>query len=329
MHGEVRGLVRCLPLDGLRVLVTGGAGFIGSNLVKRLLERGYQVIVLDNLSTGSLENIRAFLGDVEFIKGDVRSFDDIASAAKKADVVVHLAALINVAESLEKPDPYFEVNVTGTYNVAKASKNADTVIFASSSAVYGDPEKIPISEEHPLKPKSPYAASKVAGEAFINSFSSIYGYRPVIFRLFNVYGPKQSRGYAGVIVEFIRRALAGQPLVIFGSGEQIRDFIHVDDVTSAIVGAIASGRATGVYNIGSGEGVSINQLAELVIKLTGVEGLSVKYLPPMPGDINVSISDITKAKRGLGFEPKVELEDGLRGLIHYYKNLIGLNEEPH
>jgi len=305
-------------LDTLRIVVTGGAGFIGSHLVRRLVEMGFAVTVLDNLSTGSLRNLNDVLRDIDFVRGDVTNLDDVEKAISNSDVVVHLAALIDVGESAEKPELYFDVNVKGTFNIARASRKADALIFASSSAVYGEPIKIPISEDHPLSPRSPYAASKMAGEAYVNCFAEINEYRPVVLRLFNVYGLKQSRAYSGVIVEFIKKALRGEPPVIFGDGEQIRDFIHVSDVVKAVINAITNSSVSGIFNIGSGEGVTINKLALLVAEIAGRRELRPIYSPPRKGDIRVSIADITKARRELGFNPAVSLEDGLRELFRYY-----------
>jgi UDP-glucose 4-epimerase len=302
-------------VETLRVLVTGGAGFIGSHLVKALVKAGHQVRVLDNLSTGFIENLADVLNAIEFVRGDVRDYGVVESVVRGVDAVVHLAALIDVAESVEKPDLYFDVNVRGTYNVAKASKNVSTFVFSSSSAVYGEPIRVPISEDHPLMPKSPYAASKVSGEAFVQAFANQYGFRPVILRLFNVYGPKQSRAYTGVIIEFIKRVSRGEPPVIFGNGEQTRDFIHVSDVVEAIMLSLSNEGARGVFNIGSGEGIVINRLANLILKLMGREDLKPIYAQPRPGDIRHSIADIIRAQKELGFKPKVKLEVGIKELI--------------
>jgi UDP-glucose 4-epimerase len=304
-------------METLRVLVTGGVGFIGSHLVGVLIRTGHQVRVLDNLSTGSIENLADVLDAIEFVRGDVRDYGVVESAVRDVDAVIHLAALIDVAESVEKPDLYFDVNVIGTYNVTKASRSINTFVFASSSAVYGEPIRVPIPEDHPLMPKSPYAASKVSGEAFVQAFANQYGFRPVILRLFNVYGPKQSRAYAGVIIEFIRRVSRGEPPVIFGDGEQTRDFIHVSDVVETIMLSLRNERVRGVFNIGSGEGVTINRLANLILKLMGREDLRPIYAPPRPGDIRYSIADITRARKELGFKPKVGLEVGIKELIRH------------
>jgi len=304
-------------VETLRVLVTGGAGFIGSHLVKALVKAGHQVRVLDNLSTGSIENLADVLDAIEFVRGDVRDYGAVESAVRSVDAVVHLAALIDVAESVEKPDLYFDVNVRGTYNVVRASKNVSTFVFASSSAVYGEPIRVPIPEDHPLMPKSPYAASKVSGEAFAQAFANQYGFRPVILRLFNVYGLKQSMFYAGVIIEFIRRVSRGEPPVIFGDGEQTRDFIHVSDVVEAVMLSLRNEGVRGVFNIGSGEGVTINRLANLILKLMGREDLKPIYAPPRPGDIRHSIADISRAQKELGFKPKLGLEVGIKELIRH------------
>jgi UDP-glucose 4-epimerase len=306
-------------METLRVLVSGGAGFIGSHLVKTLVRAGYQVKVLDNLSTGSINNLSDLLNAIEFVNGDVRDYNVVERAIRGVDAVVHLAALIDVAESVKKPDLYFYVNVKGTYNVAKASKNVSILVFASSSAVYGEPIRVPISEDHPLMPRSPYAASKVSGEAFVNAFATQYGFRSIVLRFFNVYGPKQSRAYAGVISEFIRRVSKGEPLIIFGDGEQTRDFVHVSDIVNAIMLSLKNEKARGVFNIGSGEAITINQLARLIIKMAGKEDLKLIYESSRPGDIKYSVADITRAKKELGFEPKMKLELGIKELLKNYK----------
>ena len=297
------------------ILVTGGAGFIGSHLVKELVKSGFSVRLLDNLSNGSLENIREVLGSIEFIKGDIRDKNVVEGALKGVDAVVHLAALIDVAESVEKPELYLEVNVNGTFNVTRASRKVSAFIFASTCAVYGEPVRIPIGEDHPLSPKSPYAATKIAGEAFVQAYGNLYGYRPVILRLFNVYGPRQSKAYAGVITEFVKRATLGEPPIIFGDGEQTRDFVHVKDVTRAIIKALDSDNASGIYNVGSGVAVTINDLAHLILKLAGKENVEPIHGPPRPGDIKHSQANINRAKKELGYSPSVSLEEGIREIL--------------
>jgi UDP-glucose 4-epimerase len=302
-------------IESLRILVTGGAGFIGSHLVRALATAGHSVRVLDNLSTGSLDKIGDLLNTVEFIRSDIRDVDAMEGALKGIDAVVHLAALVDVAESFEKPVDYFDANVCGTLNVALASKNISVLVFASSCAVYGEPIYLPINEEHPLNPKSPYAASKVSGEAYITAYASLYGFRPVILRLFNVYGPGQSKSYAGVITEFIKRVAKGEPPVIYGDGQQTRDFIHVDDVVQAIMRALISDKAYGAYNIGSGINTTINELAQLILKLTGRTDLKPIYAPPRHGDISQSVADVSKARKDLSFKPNILLNDGIKMLL--------------
>jgi UDP-glucose 4-epimerase len=305
-------------VESLRILVTGGAGFIGSHLVKALVKAGHSVRILDNFSTGSLENLGDIAGSVELVVGDVRSYGVVEKAVKGVDAVIHLAALIDVAESIEKPDLYFDVNARGTYNIAKACKGVSVLVFASTCAVYGEPVKLPVAEDCTIAPKSPYAATKVAGEAFIQAYSNLYDYRYAILRLFNVYGPKQSKAYAGVIIEFIKRVSRGEPPIIFGDGEQTRDFIHVSDVVEAIIMAITNEKARDVFNIGSGKPVTINQLAKLILKLMGREDLKPIHTTPRPGDIRHSVADITKAREAPGFKPRIGLEEGLQSLITTY-----------
>jgi UDP-glucose 4-epimerase len=283
-----------------RILVTGGAGFIGSFLVRELMSQGFEVRVLDNLSTGSLSNLKEVLDSIEFIEGDIRDEITVEKAVRGVEAVVHLAALIDVAESVEKPDLYFDVNAKGTFNLAKASKNVSAFIFASSCAVYGEPIKTPITEDHPLNPKSPYAATKIAGEAFVSSYSSLYGYKHIIFRFFNVYGPRQSKAYAGVISEFIKRISKNEPPVIFGDGEQTRDFVHVRDVARAVILALKND-GSGVYNIGSGTSVTINELANIVLKIMDRK-LKPVHTAPRPGDIRHSYASIERARR-IGYVP--------------------------
>jgi UDP-glucose 4-epimerase len=308
-------------VESLRILVTGGAGFIGSHLVKALVKAGHSVRILDNFSTGSLENLGDIADSVELVVGDVRSYDVVEKAVKGVDAVIHLAALIDVAESIEKPDLYFDVNARGTYNIAKACKGVSVLVFASSCAVYGEPVKLPVAEDCTIAPKSPYAATKVAGEAFIQAYSNLYDYRYAILRLFNVYGPKQSKAYAGVIIEFIKRVSRGEPPIIFGDGEQTRDFIHVGDVVSAVMRVLTNEKAWGVFNIGSGKPVTINQLAKLILKLMNREDLEPVYAPPRPGDIRHSVADIAKARKVLGFEPRISLEEGVKRLVTLTKAL--------
>jgi UDP-glucose 4-epimerase len=299
----------------LRVLVTGGAGFIGSHLVKALVSRGFSVRVLDDLSRGSLRSLDPVLGSIEFVRGDVRDGGVVAGLVRGVDVVVHLAALVDAFESLSNPRLYSDVNVGGTLNLCMASGNVKTFVYASSAAVYGEPVEVPVREDHPLNPINPYGASKVAGEAYVKTYSNIHGYRPVILRIFNVYGPGQTKSYAGVIEEFRRRLTTGEPLLIHGDGLQKRDFISIWDAVEAIVKAIEVEEAQGAYNIGSGKAITIRELAKLMARIAGRKNVEIKYTKPRPGDIRVSQADLTKTEKELKFKPKIELEEGLRKLL--------------
>jgi UDP-glucose 4-epimerase len=296
-------------------LVTGGAGFIGSHLVKALVSRGFSVRVLDDLSRGSLRSLDPVLDSIEFVRGDVRDGGVVAGLVRGVDVVVHLAALVDAFESLSNPRLYSDVNVGGTLNLCIASGNVKTFVYASSAAVYGEPVEVPVREDHPLNPINPYGASKVAGEAYVKTYSNIHGYRPVILRIFNVYGPGQTKSYAGVIEEFRRRLTTGEPLLIHGDGLQKRDFISIWDAVEAIVKAIEVEEAQGAYNIGSGKAITIRELAKLMARIAGRKDVEIKYTKPRPGDIRVSQADLTKTEKELKFKPKIELEEGLRKLL--------------
>ncbi|MEM3403435.1 MAG: SDR family NAD(P)-dependent oxidoreductase [Nitrososphaeria archaeon] len=300
-----------------RVLVTGGAGFIGGHLVERLLGLGYDVIVVDNLSAGEKLNLSKVLQSVNFVQGDVRDKGVLKRVTKDVDYVAHLAALVSVSESMKFPNLYFDVNVNGTLALLNESSKAGVgkFVFVSSCAVYGNPISLPVSEGHPLNPISPYAESKLAAERHCRMYSQRKALKTTILRLFNVYGPRQGRNqYAGVITQFIRRVGQNQPPIIYGSGDQTRDFIYVGDVVEYIVRALVS-EAEETYNIGSGKQTSINELAGLVTKIMGRPVVPL-HLPPREGDIVHSCADISKAKKILSYAPQTTLEEGLRKTIH-------------
>ncbi len=309
----------------MRVLVTGGAGFIGSHLVRRLVAEGFQVTVLDNLSSGHLGNLDCVSSEVRFVEGDVRDPGVVGEAASGAEAVIHLAALIDVAESIEKPHLYLDVNVLGTLNVLEAAKRAKVFVFASSAAVYGEPLSLPIEESHPLAPLSPYGATKVAGEALVQAYARVHGFRPVILRIFNVYGPRQSKAYAGVVLEFAKRVMKGEPPIIYGDGSQTRDFVYIDDVVECFVAATKKQHVSGVLNVGSGKAVSIKELARKVAEVLGKPNLEPVYAPARPGDIKHSVASINKLKECLGYTPGVSLEQGLEKLSEYLLELHGKN----
>ncbi|MEM1610026.1 MAG: GDP-mannose 4,6-dehydratase [Sulfolobales archaeon] len=299
----------------MRILVTGGAGFIGHNVAIYLSSRGYDVVVYDTLERSSETAIKRLEdAGIPIYRKDVRDVQDL----RGYDVVIHCAAYVDVAESIANPRIYFENNVVGTASIAKAAADSEALfIYISSAAVYGDPIKIPIPEEHPIKPISPYGASKAMGEQVVELYSRIYGLRYLILRLFNVYGPGQNPAYAGVISRFIESAINRIPPRIYGDGSQTRDFIHVEDVARAIELSIARQPHNQVFNIGSGKHISILELARLIMRLANLEGEPI-FDRPRPGDIKHSCADIEKARKILGFEPKITLEEGIKKLLNIY-----------
>jgi len=304
------------------VLVTGGAGFIGSHLVTELLKNNFKLRVLDNLSTGSLENIKSHISNpnFHFINGDLRDRKTLNEALKDVKVVYHLAAISSVPFSIENPEETFQINVDGTRNLLELSAHNDVerFIFASSSAVYGDPIYLPIDEKHPENPKSPYALSKLEAEQKCMELEEKYGLKVVILRLFNVYGPSHKyNDYSGVITQFINRLRNNRPLLIYGDGTQTRDFVYVNDAAQAFIAAL-NGRfvyeGVPIFNIGTGNPTSINELARILMDLIGKE-TKVEYLSAREGDVKHSYADIKKAERILGYKPKYSLKDGLAILL--------------
>jgi UDP-glucose 4-epimerase len=307
-------------LGVLKALVTGGAGFIGSHLVDRLVGTGYGVRVVDDLSTGSLENIRGHLssGLVEFVEGDVRDVSVVEKCMKGVGVVFHLAAVTSVPFSVEHPKVTFDVNVEGTVNLLRSCSNGKSCrfVFASSCAVYGEPVFLPVTEEHPTDPISPYAESKLEAEKFCLGFCEKRFCDAAVLRFFNVYGPRQGFSeYSGVIRIFMDLCRQRLPLVVYGDGEQSRDFVHVSDVVDALVRSAECEAAVGeVINVGTGEPTSINELAEAFLELSGLD-LEASHEAERAGDVKRSYADTSKAERLLGYHPKVCLKDGLRDLL--------------
>jgi UDP-glucose 4-epimerase len=303
-----------------RVLVTGGAGFIGSHLVDRLVEGGYGVRVVDNFFTGKLSNIGGHVakGRVEFVEGDVRDASVMERCVEGVDAAVHLAAVTSVPFSVENPDLTFEVNVEGTVNLLRpcAKAKVSKLVYVSSCAVYGEPVFLPLTEEHPTVPNSPYASSKLAAEEFCLGFHESKLLSTVILRLFNVYGARQpANGYSGVIAEFVDCCRRGLPLVVYGDGSQSRDFVHVSDVVDAILAVVGADSVDGeVFNVGSGVKTSVQELALAVLETAGVD-LDVVHDSPRVGDIVHSCADIAKIESMLGYRPRVGLRAGLRALL--------------
>jgi UDP-glucose 4-epimerase len=304
-----------------RILVTGGAGFIGSHLVDRLTKEGYDVVVLDNFFSGNLENIKHHVesGIAYLVKGDVRSSDNVKEAMRNVDAVFHLAAIVSVPLSVENPLLVDDVNVKGTLTLLEASLKADVkqFIYASSCAVYGEADCLPIDERCPTNPISPYAVSKLAAECYCKVFCENYGLNTLCLRYFNVYGPRQEGdSYSGVITQFIDRLKQRKPPIIYGDGQQTRDFVHVEDIVEANVLALNSQRSAGqVINVGTAKSTTINELANILIGFSGQTHLKPVCREPREGDIRNSYADIGKAEKMLGYKPKITLEKGLRMLL--------------
>jgi UDP-glucose 4-epimerase len=298
-----------------RVLVTGGAGFIGSNLVRALLRAGDEVRVLDNFSTGSRANLEGL--PLEIVEGELRSYERVHNAVRGVEVVFHLGALGSVPRSVQDPLTSSAVNVEGTLNVLLAARDAGVrrVVFSSSTSVYGSSRELPTSEDAPPDPISPYGVAKLAAERYCISFTRVYeSLETVVLRYFNVFGPRQSpfSQYAAVVPLFIRAIAAGEPVTINGDGEQSRDFTYVDNVVDATVAAAAARGASGrIFNVASGAPASVNRVADTIGAILGKQ-VEKRYAPPRPGDIRDSWADLTAAREVLGFEPAVPLDEGLR-----------------
>jgi UDP-glucose 4-epimerase len=306
-----------------KVIVTGGAGFIGSYISRELIKRGHQVTIIDNLTTGKLSNIESVLGNknANFVQGSIVDLPLLRNLFMGADYIFHQAAVPSVPRSVKNPRASHTANITGTLNVLLAArdKGVKKVVYASSSSVYGDTPTLPKVEDMTPNPQSPYAVTKLAGEYYCMVFQQIYGLNTVCLRYFNVFGPRQdpTSQYSAVIPLFANNVLAGKPPVIFGNGEQTRDFTFVRDVVEANILAAAS-PATGVFNIGSGVRVTINYLAQLVIGLAGNDTIKAIYQDTRPGDVMHSLADITRAEN-FGYRPKHSLEEGLREVIQYLR----------
>ena len=304
-------------------LVTGGAGFIGSHIVEGLVKKGERVRVIDNLSTGKLENLELLMDEIEFIEGDLREPKAAAQAAKGADFVLHQAAVSSVPRSIEDPVGSTENNLNSTLHLLMAARDAKVkrLVYASSSSVYGDSPTLPKKEDFLPAPLSPYAESKLAGEYYCQVFHQLYGLETVSLRYFNVFGPRQDplSPYAAVIPKFITRALAKKPLVVYGDGEQSRDFSFVADVVEANLLACRGREIAGEqFNVGSGEQTSLNQLVQALQEIIDPD-LKVEYTEPQPGDVRHSLADIEKAQRLMGFAPMIPLSEGLLRTVAWFK----------
>jgi UDP-glucose 4-epimerase len=301
----------------MRALVTGGGGFIGSNLVRALLARGDEVRVLDNFSTGSRRNLAGLERDVEIVEGELRSYERVHNAVRGTEIVFHLGALGSVPRSVQDPLTSSAVNVEGTLNVQLAARDEGVrrVVFASSSSIYGNQPELPLLETMAPDPISPYGVAKLAAERYCVSFSRVYhSFETVVLRYFNVFGPRQdpTSQYAAVVPLFITAIAAGQPITIFDDGEQSRDFTYVDNVVAAnLLAADAEGVSGRIFNISGGAPTSVNALAEAVGRLLG-KPVERQYLAPRAGDLRNSWADVSAARSLLGFDPQIDLEEGLR-----------------
>jgi nucleoside-diphosphate-sugar epimerase len=307
----------------MKVLVTGGAGFIGGHIAERLCLDGYTVRVLDNFSTGHRRNIRVLADDVELIEGDIQSYERVHTAVRGCECVFHQAALPSVPRSIQDPLTSNASNVIGTLNVLLASRDSGVrrVIYASSSSVYGSSPTLPKHEDLLPMPISPYAVSKLAGEGYCRSFFEVYELETVALRYFNVFGPRQDplSHYAAVIPRFIAASAAGRAPTIFGDGEQSRDFTYVGNVVEANLLAMEAEQAVGnVYNVACGERVTVNRLLEELQAVTGQE-IEARYESPSPGDIRHSLADLTRVEAELGYRPLIDLREGLRLAVDHHR----------
>ena len=294
--------------------VTGGAGFVGSHLVKLLVEEGHEITVIDNLHKGKKENLASIINKIKFHKIDVRDYESLRKILKNVDGVFHQAALTVVQDSFSRPEEYFDVNVHGTENIFKlANENKFKVVYASSSSVYGHKLEIPITEDAERSPISPYGKTKLEDEYLVEKYSKL-NTEIIGLRYFNIFGKGQTIEYAGVITKFLDRINEGKSPIIFGNGSQIRDFIHVSDVAKANLMAMNSKSSNLIVNIGTGNAISILELANMIINASGLK-IEPIFAEALEGDIKKSLADISQAKKYFNWKSKIELQDWLREIL--------------
>lgn len=314
-------------MKNTKVLVTGGAGFIGSNLVKHLLRQGNSVTVLDSLLSGHRSNLDPF-PNVRFIEGDVRDKIKVKDAIQGAEVVFHLAASVGNKRSIDLPFDDAEINVMGTLNILEEARKAGVrkIVTSSSAGIFGELKTMPIKEDHPVEPDSPYGCSKLYEEKICLSYAKLYDIEAVCLRYFNVYGPNQRfDAYGNVIPIFVFRMLRNEPLLIYGDGEQTRDFVHVEDIVQANIKAATAKGISGAFNIGSGTNVTINRLVEMIT--SGYRNnITIEHGPERPGDVRHSLADISLAHQKINYTPTVELEIGIEKYVNWAKNLVASNK---
>ncbi len=311
------------------VLVTGGAGFVGSHLVAQLVEMGHQVRVLDDLSTGHLDNLAEVQSRVEFLPGDVADPRAAQTAVEGVEWVFHHAALASVPLSVERPEATHRACATGTLVLLDAARRAGVkrFIYAGSSSAYGDQPTAAKRESDPVEPTSPYGAAKLAGELYCRSFYRSYGLETVVLRYFNIYGPRQDPNgpYAAVIPRFVQAIVTGERPVVFGDGTQSRDFVHVNDVVQANLLAAQCPEAPGrTFNVGSGRSTTLLELLEVLGEIFG-RRIEPRFDPPRPGDIHQSLADITLARQVLGYQPRISLRQGLESTARFFASLAAVS----
>jgi nucleoside-diphosphate-sugar epimerase len=309
----------------MKALVTGGAGFIGSNLVEKLLQEGNEVTVLDNLLSGYRSNLTPF-PEVRFIEGDIRDESAVADAMKGVEVVFHLAASVGNKRSIDQPLLDAEINVMGTIKVLEAARKAGVrkIVASSSAGIFGELKTLPIKEDHPVEPDSPYGSSKLCMEKMCLSYAKLYDLEAICLRYFNVYGPNQRfDAYGNVIPIFAFKMLRGEPLTIFGDGEQTRDFVNVRDVVQANIKSALARGVSGAFNTGSGNRITINRLAEMLQDASGIKAMVI-HGDQRPGDVRDSLADISAGRKAFGFDPEVHLETGLREYMNWAKMDAGI-----
>ncbi|MGA2509563.1 MAG: SDR family oxidoreductase [Candidatus Acidiferrales bacterium] len=306
----------------MRYLVTGGAGFIGSSIADELVRRGHHVVVLDDLSTGSETNLASVRSRIDFRAGSIIDLAAVQSACKGADYVIHLAARTSVPKSVADPIETNKVNIDGTLNVLVAARDAkvNRFVYAASSSAYGETPTLPKIETMAPEPISPYGVTKYVGELYAQVFGRVYGLENASLRYFNVFGPRQdpTSQYSGVLSRFMLAVIEGQPPVIYGDGDQSRDFTYIDNIVDVTLRACEAGGASGkVFNGGTGARITLNEVVKLLAKVTGKK-IQAKYEPPRTGDIRDSQADISLAEKVLGYQPLVHFEEGLKRTWEWY-----------
>jgi nucleoside-diphosphate-sugar epimerase len=307
----------------MRYLVTGGAGFIGSNTVDELVRRGHSVVVLDDLSAGKEDHLAEVRNKITFIKGSITDIEMVRKAIFEAEFVIHLAARTSVPRSMKDPIETNRINIDGTLNVLVAARDAKVkrIVFAASSSAYGETPTLPKTENMPPMPISPYGVTKYVGELYAQTFGRCYGLENVCLRYFNIFGPRQDPGspYSGVMAKFCTAFLEETEPVIFGDGTQSRDFTYVDNAVQANLLACEAPNVSGkVFNVGTGNRISLNDIVESLGKISG-KRLAPRYDPPRDGDIRDSQADITLAREYLGYEPQVQFDEGLDRTFEWYR----------